>query len=401
MLNILKECKFLGNVIGRFDFKKHLENIIDTDGPIPAILLCGEAGIGKNFCAKNIVSHIFSKDLGNAIKPLTSYSDFESNYDDILAKIDDNSIQDFHMIEKDNNERIIPSARIREELKFLSQKPQVFKHVCWIIEISNISEQGQNILLKSLEEAPNYVVFILLADNQSKVLNTIKSRSQTLLMPSLKEDELFSLYKNYFSRRFTCETETRREELIKSSLDNINSEVKIKSIIRIANGNPGKLLDLLRFEDFFEEIEEFIAKFKKFIFSAQGYALAEFYSWINGKYRNNCERMFELFTYIIHDFNLIRSINDVDLSIENKDLLSLYMSEQDAYIDKKQFILGKVYFPFWINDNFRIVSQIKSRSAFSESYMYMQEFMKGLVANANFEISLTSTLLKIHEVLTQ
>ena len=50
--------------------------------------------------------------------------------------------------------------------------------------------EGQNALLKILEEPPHYGVFILLADNPGKLLPTVRSRCTELKMQSLPEDIL-------------------------------------------------------------------------------------------------------------------------------------------------------------------------------------------------------------------
>ena len=47
--------------------------------------------------------------------------------------------------------------------------------------------QAQNALLKTLEEPPKYVVFILTASNENLVVNTIKSRSKKIIEPLLDE----------------------------------------------------------------------------------------------------------------------------------------------------------------------------------------------------------------------
>lgn len=58
----------------------------------------------------------------------------------------------------------------------------------YIIEnFDKASVQAQNALLKTLEEPPKYVVFILTVNNENLVVNTIKSRSKKIIEPLLDE----------------------------------------------------------------------------------------------------------------------------------------------------------------------------------------------------------------------
>ncbi|MBQ5820055.1 MAG: hypothetical protein IIW31_02355 [Clostridia bacterium] len=56
----------------------------------------------------------------------------------------------------------------------------------------------QNLLLKTLEEPPSYAVFLLLCNAKEGVLQTVRSRCQTLTMSPLRED----LMEDYFCRTY-------------------------------------------------------------------------------------------------------------------------------------------------------------------------------------------------------
>ena len=62
----------------------------------------------------------------------------------------------------------------------------------------DLGTEGQNALLKILEEPPGYGVFILLTDNPEKILPTVRSRCTELKMQSLPQN----LLKSYLAARF-------------------------------------------------------------------------------------------------------------------------------------------------------------------------------------------------------
>ena len=60
--------------------------------------------------------------------------------------------------------------------------------IIWMAEKMNIS--AANKLLKLIEEPPEKTVFILCAEDEEQIINTIKSRCQSIHFPSLSEDEI-------------------------------------------------------------------------------------------------------------------------------------------------------------------------------------------------------------------
>ena len=73
--------------------------------------------------------------------------------------------------------------------------PNEFKYKVYILkdfESANLS--SQNKFLKTLEEPPKNVVFILTTNNLDKVLDTIKSRSEIINLPKVNENELKAIF---------------------------------------------------------------------------------------------------------------------------------------------------------------------------------------------------------------
>ncbi len=93
---------------------------------------------------------------------------------------------DFTFLDK-GKDRLIKVERVREEVvNDLVIRPQYDSGKVYLIVADDLNEQGQNALLKSLEEPPPYGRFLLAAAEPQQLLETIHSRVQTL---ALREGE--------------------------------------------------------------------------------------------------------------------------------------------------------------------------------------------------------------------
>ena len=112
----------------------------------------------------------------------------------------------------------------KEELLLLQQdffiKPTLGKKLVYIINgADKLNMASANTILKFLEEPNDDVVAILLSDNLSKVLPTIKSRCQIIMMKnSINNDNILNLYDTYL---FDKKSEEFSIEDYKLSIDNI------------------------------------------------------------------------------------------------------------------------------------------------------------------------------------
>ncbi|MCB0736741.1 MAG: hypothetical protein KDC92_04450 [Bacteroidetes bacterium] len=93
-------------------------------------------------------------------------------------------------IGKENQQGNIPVAEARSIIRKLSLKSYQGGYkvlIMWLPEFLGI--EG-NVLLKVLEEPTPKTIFLLVAEDESKILNTILSRCQILRIPRIKEDQL-------------------------------------------------------------------------------------------------------------------------------------------------------------------------------------------------------------------
>lgn len=98
---------------------------------------------------------------------------------------------DIHIVETPPTRRTIGIDQIRALRTAASVKPSELDFQAFIIRNAHLmTVQAQNALLKLLEEPPGQILFLLLCDNASSMLTTVRSRAPVLRMQSFSADEL-------------------------------------------------------------------------------------------------------------------------------------------------------------------------------------------------------------------
>lgn len=101
--------------------------------------------------------------------------------------------------------------------------------------------EGQNALLKILEEPPSYGVFIILSDNPEKLLPTVRSRCTELSLTSVDD----SVLRPWLAAKFPSA-----------------AEEDLNAAIRRSNGYPGQALEILESgENLPPEVDAFVKSF--------------------------------------------------------------------------------------------------------------------------------------------
>ena len=152
------------SVIGQKQITKTLENSIKENKIPSAILFCGPRGVGKTSCAR-----IFAREINNF-----DYSD-------------DLSFNIFELDAASNNK----VEDIRDLIDKVRIPPQSGKYKVYIIdEVHMLSKNAENAFLKTLEEPPPHIVFILATTEKNKILPTILSRCQIYDFNRISENEI-------------------------------------------------------------------------------------------------------------------------------------------------------------------------------------------------------------------
>jgi len=96
---------------------------------------------------------------------------------------------DLHVLEREGD--VYRVEQIEPVVADLSLKPFSAAHRVWVIpEVEYLNPQSATKLLKSIEEPPSYVVFILVTDRLERVLPTIVSRCQVVEFRPLSDTEV-------------------------------------------------------------------------------------------------------------------------------------------------------------------------------------------------------------------
>ena len=157
------------SVVGQKALTSTLKNAIASDRLAQAYLFCGPRGVGKTSCAR-----IFAKTI-NCLNP-TADGEACCECENCKAIERGNSMNVVELDAASNNS----VDDIRDITDQVQTPPQNGKYRVFIIdEVHMLSSAAFNAFLKTLEEPPSYVIFILATTEKHKVLPTILSRCQT------------------------------------------------------------------------------------------------------------------------------------------------------------------------------------------------------------------------------
>lgn len=204
-------------VKGQEHITSTLKNQINAERIGHAYLFCGTRGTGKTSVAK-----IFSRAV-NCMNPVNGNP---CNQCEVCKSINDGTSMNVIEIDAASNNGVENIRQIVEEVKY---SPTEGKYKVYIIdEVHMLSIGAFNALLKTLEEPPSYVIFILATTEVHKIPITILSRCQ-----------------RYDFKRINVETiASRLQELC--DIEKLKAEDKaLKYIAKVADGSMRDALSLL------------------------------------------------------------------------------------------------------------------------------------------------------------
>lgn len=174
------------DVIGQAHITTTLKNQIKSGKINHSYLFCGTRGVGKTSVAR-----IFAKAVN-----CPNLKDGEPCLECDTCKILSSENLDVVEIDAASNNRVDEIRELREKVKFppINTKKKVYI----IDEVHMLSDSAFNALLKTLEEPPKDVVFILATTEPQKLPATILSRCVRFDFKLLSADELFALLQNVF-----------------------------------------------------------------------------------------------------------------------------------------------------------------------------------------------------------
>lgn len=159
--------KSFEDVVGQSHITETLQKAIDTDKVAHAYLFSGPRGTGKTSTAK-----IFARAM-NCVHGPTSHP---CNECEICRHILSGESMDVVEIDAASNRSIEDIRTLRETIKFMPAEGH--KKIYIIDEVHMLTTEAFNALLKTLEEPPAHVIFILATTEPERIPMTILSRCQ-------------------------------------------------------------------------------------------------------------------------------------------------------------------------------------------------------------------------------
>lgn len=177
--------KNLQEVVGQEHVKKALTNAIELKKISHAYLFTGPRGTGKTSIAR-----ILAKSLNCLQGPTVTPCETCASCVDIK----NSTPMDVIEIDAASNRKVEDAQNILEKIQYV---PVNGKYKIYIIdEVHMLTNHAFNALLKTLEEPPENVIFILATTEPQKVLETITSRCQRFDFRRITTDDIINHLKN-------------------------------------------------------------------------------------------------------------------------------------------------------------------------------------------------------------
>ena len=304
--------KSFETVVGQNHVTGTLKNSIKENKIPSAILFCGPRGVGKTSCAR-----IYAREINKSS----------------IENIDSHDLS-FNVFELD-----AASNRGIEEMKNLIDKvripPQIGKYKVYIIdEVHMLTTQAMNAFLKTLEEPPKHIVFVLATTEKNKILPTILSRCQIYDFNRISDVEIVEALINICKQEnFKFDDEALSIIARKSDGSLRDSLTILDRIVSFTNKNittekTSELLNVLDNESFLKlsqniincELIPSLVQFNEIC--DKGYNEKEFLTGLANHFRNILVAKSKE-SHAIFDFN--------------KNLLSSFVSQGEV-IDKNQIV---------------------------------------------------------------
>lgn len=164
-------------LLGNDRLKQNLSESLHKGHISHFYLISGPEGSGKHTLARLLAAAILCQGQKKPCGHCTP-----------CRKVFDGNHPDFITVE-DPEHKTVPVKLVRAYREDMFIRPNESEHKIYLFP-QELGIEGQNALLKVLEEPPKYGVFLLLTDNPEKILPTVRSRCTELKMQALPQEIL-------------------------------------------------------------------------------------------------------------------------------------------------------------------------------------------------------------------
>ena len=328
-----------GKFIGQKEIKRRLSVMMQGE-PSQSFLFTGPEGSGK---------HTIASELAKALVCEAPTPDGACGSCNCCRYYDAGTLPDVVKLDEEGNIKVADVRRI--VVSGTGMPPQISKRKVFIINCDKLNEEGQNAILKSVEEPPVSCAFILMAADKSHILPTILSRVIEFKLACYSEEEIRSV--------------------VKMRYPDVEEE-KLGFITDFAAGIPGRaiaMVDAEEFAEFRDRVFDMIITMPKKTYTD---ILYKDFAFLD----ENKSRIEDILVF------MLRVISDIAIMLKVPD------SGEIRYKDKA----GQIRAMLSECDHLTTTSLARASDA-------VDELVKGLKVNVSYESACCSMLLKIHKEL--
>ena len=219
-------------LFGMSDYFNEITTLYNKNKMPNKILLSGKKGSGKSTLAYHIINYILSSGEDNKYDS----NKFKIHIENRSYKLVQNhSHPNFYLIDLIDDKKIIDVTQIRQLITYTNKSSfnEVPRFVL-IDNVENLNKNSVNALLKIVEEPNNKIFFILINNNEKKILPTLKSRCITFKI-NFSLDETINIANNLIKKNIF--------EIINTDI--INYYITAGEIINLINLSNDKNINLL------------------------------------------------------------------------------------------------------------------------------------------------------------
>ena len=171
-------------LLGNERVKENLQESLKKGRISHFYLISGPSGSGKHTLAKLLSAAILCQNHGPCLGCTPCRKVMENAHPDVITV-------------EDPEHKAVAVKIVRQFREDVFVRPNEADYKIYLLP-QELGIEGQNALLKILEEPPSYGVFILLTENPEKLLPTIRSRCTELKLTALPQDILRSALQQEF-----------------------------------------------------------------------------------------------------------------------------------------------------------------------------------------------------------
>ena len=220
-------------LVGQHHVKKVLMKAIEEERVSHAYIFAGPRGTGKTTTARILAKALNCENRQGAEPCGKCYA---------CRAIDEGTFMDIIELDAASNRGIDEIRKLREAASF---RPIEGKAKVYIIdEVHMLTKEAFNALLKTLEEPPEHVVFVLATTNLEKVPATIISRCQVLEFRNLSEELIYKRLKEIAGKEGINASDDALKFIAKRSMGGMRDALTMLEQTWKFSGNEIRLEDV-------------------------------------------------------------------------------------------------------------------------------------------------------------